>query len=168
VQRNSKSKIIAGAVIIAAVALIAVAASMFTKDDAKQSSENSQDTKSLQQTTKTTGADESTTTNTTTNSDSTYKDGTYTDSETYRTEGGQEGLTVTLTVANNTVSSVSIQQDPSNHESEEYQSIFETSYKSKIVGKVLSNLQLSRISGASDTTSSFNDALDAIRAKAKA
>jgi uncharacterized protein with FMN-binding domain len=167
VQRNSKSKIIAGAVTIAAVALIAIAASMFTKDDAKQSSENSQESKSLQQTADT-GSTNETTPTTTTNSDSTYKDGTYTDSETYRTEGGQEGLTVTLTVANNTVSSVSIQQDPSNHESEEYQSIFETSYQSKIVGKALSNLQLSRISGASDTTNSFNDALDAIRAKAQA
>jgi uncharacterized protein with FMN-binding domain len=136
------------------------------KKENPQASESSPAETSQTPTADTSSTDESPAT--TTDSNATFKNGTYTASETYRTEGGLEGLTVKLTIANNAVSDVSVEQNPSNHESEEYQDLFESKYKSKIVGKALSTLQLSRISGASDTTDSFNEALDAIRAKAQA
>lgn len=162
-EQSNNNKIIAGAVIIAAVVLIAVAASMFSKKEetTSQSSTNSATQTSTDATTDTGSA-------AAVDSGNTYKDGTYTVSDTYSSPGGIEDIKVTLTLGNSTITDVAVVQEANNNESAEYQEKFQDSYKSKVVGKAISSLQLSRASGASLTTNAFNDALDQIRSQAEA
>lgn len=96
------------------------------------------------------------------------KDGTYTANAPYLTPGGRDSLSVTLAVANNIVTSVSISQNPTSGDSERYQSAFERSYKTSVVGKDINSIDLSRVSGASLTSNGFNSALDTIKNNARA
>lgn len=164
-EQSSNKKIIAGAIIIAAVVLIAVAASMFSE---KEENAAKTDTTSTSQTSNNAATTTNASSAATIDSSSTYKDGTYTVSDTYSSPGGIEDIKVTLTIGNNMITDVSVVQEANNNESAEYQEKFQDSYKSKVVGRAISGLQLSRSSGASLTTNAFNDALNQIRSQAKA
>lgn len=154
-MERSKNKIIAGAIVIAAVVLIAIAASMFGQ---KEATTSQSDTTKTSQPTNTSPIDASIS----------YKDGTYIVFDTYSSPGGIEDIKVTLTVSSNAISDVKVEQEANNDESAGYQQKFQQSYKPKVVGKSLTGLELSRSSGASLTTNAFNDALEQIRTKAKA
>ena len=104
----------------------------------------------------------------TTSVGSTYKDGTYTASSSYQTPGGQEDITVKLSLANGAVTGTTISQAANNRESEQYQGSFKQNYSSYVVGKKLSDINLSRVSGSSLTSDGFNQALDQIMSQAKA
>lgn len=158
-ERSNNNKIIAGIIVIAAIVLIAVAANILGKKD-KQPVQNTNAAS------ETTTSDTSSTT--TVEAGVTYKDGTYTVSDTYPSPGGIEDIKVVLTVKDNTVSAVEVTQEANQRESAEYQGRFQEGYKSKVIGKALSSLSLSRSSGASLTTNAFNDALEEIRQQAKA
>lgn len=95
-----------------------------------------------------------------------YKDGTYAASGSYRTPLSTETIAVTLTVQSDTVSDVSIQQVPQNRDAVVYQAAFRQNYKPFVVGKKLTDLRLSRVSGSSLTSIGFNEALDQIKAQA--
>ena len=97
-----------------------------------------------------------------------YKDGTYTASTNYPVRGSIENISVTLTVKDGVVSTASISQSGSDPESRRYQSRFASAYKQYVIGKSITSLNLSRISGASLTTSGFNSALAQIKSEAKA
>jgi uncharacterized protein with FMN-binding domain len=109
-----------------------------------------------------------TTTTTTTTASSAYADGTYTASSDYYVPHGDETIQVTLTLSNGTITNASIVNSEGDPTSASYQEGFASEYKSYVVGKSIAGLQLSRISGASDTTQGFDDALNQIAAKAKA
>ncbi len=164
-QPNGKNKIIAGAIIIAAVALIAIAASMLNKKDEQQAS-NTRDTSTSQQEM----ASISSEVENTADSDegATYKDGTYTVSDTYPSPGGEEDIKVVLTLKDNAVTAVDVTQDANQRESEEYQSMFQQGYKSRVIGKAIDGLELDSVSGSSLTTQAFDEALEQIRSQAKA
>lgn len=98
----------------------------------------------------------------------TYKDGTYNATGSYLTPGGDEAVAVTVTLAGNAITDVSISQNSNSDQSARYQSAFESSYKSYVVGKDINSVSLSRVSGASLTSSGFNDALDIIKNDARA
>lgn len=167
-EHNSRNKLIASAVVIAAVVLVAFGASIISGNKSDASSSAGSDaslSESSAVTADTSAASQSATTPS--SAAANYKNGTYSASESYLTPGGTEAITVTLSVANDRVTSVSVEQNASNHESADYQDRFAAKYKSKVVGKALSSLNLSRISGASDTTRGLNDALGAIRSKAQ-
>lgn len=100
--------------------------------------------------------------------DGSYKDGQYTAATTYRTPGGAEQISVTLTVAGNTINAVDISQQGDSRESKEYQSMFAGAYQSHVVGKKIGEVNLSRIAGASLTSGGFNDALEQIKQDAAA
>lgn len=164
-MERSNNKIIVGVIIIAAVVLIAVAASMFSK---KEEATSQIDNASTSQDSNDTVVPGGSSNKDAANSGVTYKDGTYVVSDTYSSPGGIEDIKVTLTISGNSISDVSVVQEANNDESAEYQQKFQQGYKSKVVGKSLSSLELSRSSGASLTTNAFNDALEEIRTKAKA
>ncbi len=105
---------------------------------------------------------------TTTNTDTTFKDGTYTIDDSYQSPGGNEPIKTSITIKDGIVTDTSVKQDPNNDESAQHQADFATEFKSKVIGKAISGLSISRISGASLTTDAFNDALDQIRTKAQA
>ena len=96
-----------------------------------------------------------------------YKDGTYTATSAYDTPGGQESISVSVTLQNGTVTKSGVQNQANNRDSREYQNAFTSDYKSFVIGKHINDISLSRISGSSLTSSGFNDALDEIRNQSK-
>lgn len=109
-------------------------------------------------------------TNTAANADTskTYKDGTYTEPGRYVSPNGAESIEVTVTLANNIITSADVKGDATDGESQEHQQDFISAYKSFVVGKNINQVSLSRIAGSSLTTNGFNSALDLIKADAQA
>lgn len=96
-----------------------------------------------------------------------YKDGTYTQKGDYITPGGRESITLTVTLKDGVVTDSSIENVANNRDSREYQAEFADNYKSKVVGKPVAEISLSRVAGSSLTSNGFNDALEQIRNSAK-
>jgi uncharacterized protein with FMN-binding domain len=97
----------------------------------------------------------------------TFKDGTYTATANYNSPGGTQSITVKLTVSGGAVTDSSLTQQASAREDEQYEAQFESGYKSQVVGKKLSDINLSSVSGASLTTDGFNSALADIQKQAQ-
>ncbi len=104
-------------------------------------------------------------TETTTTND--YRDGSHTTKVTYLTPMKSESiLDVTLMVTNDIVTDAQIvysqgaENDPNAQR-------FETAYRTEVIGKDIDTLNLSRVGGASLTTSAFNEALANIKTDAK-
>lgn len=97
-----------------------------------------------------------------------YKDGQYNATGSYQTPGGTESIAVTLTLKANTIDTVDVTQQADSRESKEYQSAFAGAYKSRVVGKKINEISLSRVAGSSLTSAGFSDALDQIKHDAAA
>lgn len=97
-----------------------------------------------------------------------FKDGTYSATGTYNTPGGQESITVSLTVDDGKVTNTSATASGNDNNSKQYQSMFIANYKSQVVGKSLEDISLSRVSGSSLTSGGFNKAVSDIESQAKA
>jgi uncharacterized protein with FMN-binding domain len=95
-----------------------------------------------------------------------YTDGTYTAQASYQTPSGTESISVELTIAGDTVTAVTVSGSATDHESAEFQSRFASGISKEVVGKDLSSLSVSRVSGSSLTSNGFNAALDDIRSQA--
>jgi uncharacterized protein with FMN-binding domain len=98
----------------------------------------------------------------------TYKDGTYTESGSYSTPGGEESVKVTLTIASSAVTAVSLTGSEITPNAKHYQEQFAAGIGAIIKGKQLSTLEVSRVAGSSLTSAGFNAAVEAIRTDAKA
>lgn len=105
---------------------------------------------------------------TSTVSTGTYKDGTYQATSSYRTPESTESIGVSVTVANNVITDVSVNLSAKERDSEFYQAQFADNYKSEVVGKNINEVNLSRVAGSSLTSNGFNSALDTIKQDAKA
>ncbi|MDJ1113349.1 FMN-binding protein [Microbacterium dauci] len=115
-------------------------------------------------------ADESTDTGTTDGGTSTgaYTDGTYTAEGSYQTPESVETISVTLTIADDTVTAVEVTGDPQARESEQYQGEFIGGIADLVVGKSLDEIEVDRVAGSSLTSGGFNQAVEEIRADAAA
>lgn len=96
----------------------------------------------------------------------TYKDGAYQATGQYDSPGGNEAITVNVTLKDGIVTDTSAQGHATDGEALEYQSEFIGSYKKMVVGKKIDDIQLSRVSGSSLTSQGFNRALDQIESEA--
>ncbi len=113
--------------------------------------------------------------NTTTTSGSTpvsnanYKDGTYTATGSFYTPSGNEQIGVTVTLASNKITNVSI-DDSSIYSgtSFAYTDQFAHGINAAVDGKNVDSVNVSRVSGASLTPMAFNSALDTIKNDARA
>ncbi|MGH7241538.1 MAG: FMN-binding protein [Candidatus Saccharimonadales bacterium] len=167
-EQNSKKKLVAtvlAVVVIAGVVILADAlkSKSSTADVASQAT--SQTTASNTPETSTSASD---TTATSTTASGSYKDGTYSASSDYYVPHGDESIKVSLTLSSGTITNVSIDNSENDGNSAAYQEEFASVYKSYVVGKKISSLQLSNIAGASDTTQGFNEALSKITSEAQA
>lgn len=101
-----------------------------------------------------------------------YKAGTYEATGSYRTPGGQESVTVSVTLSgtDGTIASIDTTGTgaASGGESREYQGKFLANYKELVVGKKIDDVSLSRVAGSSLTSNGFNNALDEIAQDAAA
>jgi hypothetical protein len=165
-RKQNKAKIIAACAVLAAVAILYIVTTVRAHNAAAPSATN---TTTTSQTTDTAAASSgSAATNSTPGTaSSTYKSGTYSASASYRTPESTESIKISLTVENDTVTSSSVQQVASDRESAEYQASFKQNYQSYVVGKKLSDIQLSHVSGSSLTSNGFNAALEQIKSQAQ-
>lgn len=95
-----------------------------------------------------------------------FKNGNYTASAQYRTPGGSEAVTVTVTLADGVVTDSIVKADANEDDSKEYQDMFKSDYKQFVTGKKITDIKLSKVSGSSLTSEGFNAALEKIKNEA--
>lgn len=98
----------------------------------------------------------------------TYADGTYEATGQYATPESVETVDVTLTIAGDTVTDVTVTGDPQAAESRRYQGEFIGGIKDEVVGKKLDEISVSKVAGSSLTSGGFMKAVDAIKSQAQA
>lgn len=77
-------------------------------------------------------------------------------------KGDANSLSVSMTIKDGIITNLNTESKYQDHESISYINDFAGSIKSKVVGKKLSDINLSRVGGASLTTGAFQDAVDQI------
>lgn len=97
-----------------------------------------------------------------------YADGTYTAEGSYQTPETVETVEVTLTIADDAVSDVTVAGDPIAPESKNYQGQFINGISDEIVGVKVDDLDVDRVAGSSLTSDGFNQALAEIKDEAAA
>lgn len=99
---------------------------------------------------------------------SAYQDGTYEAQGDYDSPGGNETVSVSVTLKNGVVTDSTVTTSARNPTGKRYQSLFVENYKEQVTGKNINDIRLSKVSGSSLTSSGFNNALARIKADAKA
>ncbi len=99
---------------------------------------------------------------------SAYKDGTYSAVGDYHSPDGAESINVTLTLKNDIVTSATVTSNVAAPTSRNYQSMFISGYQAQVIGKDISTLNLTKVSGSSLTPRGFDNALAQIKSEAKA
>jgi uncharacterized protein with FMN-binding domain len=113
-------------------------------------------------------ANDATTTVSTTSATPSYKDGTYTAEGTYYSPAGLKAITVTLSLKDDLITDAVVVAEATDRESKRYQDKFISGFKQYVVGKNISTLSLSKVSGSSLTPAGFNKAVTTIKDQAKA
>lgn len=96
-----------------------------------------------------------------------YKDGTYTKVGSYQSPGGTDSITVTVTVKNDVVESVSLINGAISGTSQYYENLFIDGVSAQVVGKKLDSVSVGKVNGASLTGNGFNNAVTQIRTAAQ-
>lgn len=99
---------------------------------------------------------------------SSYKDGNYSATGSYNSPGGTNTVTVSLTLKGGIVTDSTVTGSATRGDSSEYQAMFIDNYKSQVTGRSIDSLSLTKVSGSSLTPQGFNDAVEKIKAEAKA
>lgn len=100
---------------------------------------------------------------------SVYKDGTYSAVGKYNNPGGgEESINVSVTLGDDVVKDVTVTGNAARGDSKKYQEKFISGYKTLVVGKKISDVALTKVSGSSLTPKGFMDALAKIETQAKA
>lgn len=115
-----------------------------------------------------TNTSQSTTDNTTQTSSSTLNDGTYKATGSYTSPGGNEEITVSVTIKDGVVTDTSATSGANDPTAKQYQGEFIAGYKDQVVGKKVNTIKLSRVAGSSLTSQGFNSALQQIQQQAQA
>lgn len=100
--------------------------------------------------------------------DGVYADGTYDETGSYVSPGGPREVNVSLTVTGDVITDASFEGLATDPTSVRFQKEFADNYKTMIVGKKISDVNLTKVAGSSLTPKGFNDALEKIKAKAQA
>jgi hypothetical protein len=95
-----------------------------------------------------------------------YTDGTYTESGSYQAPSGTESVSVTITLAANTVTAVTVVGNGQDSNTQLYQEMFASGIGAEVVGKNIDDLKVAKVAGSSLTSGGFNDALATIKADA--
>lgn len=98
----------------------------------------------------------------------TYKDGTYKAEGDYVSPGGAESLDVSLTLKNGTVTDAIVKSNAFRPTSKQMQASFISGYKEQVVGKKIDEIHLTKVAASSLAPKGFNDAVEKIKAQAKA
>lgn len=161
---KSQTRRVLGAGLIGLSLTAGLAACSTPTEEAAQAAETSETTEAAEtsESTETTSGTEAG------GSSSTYTDGEYTATGSYTTPGGQESVEVTLTLADDTVTAVTVTGSAEQGDSQRYQSEFIENIASQVVGVSIDELDVSKVAGSSLTSAGFNAAIDQILAEAQA
>lgn len=154
----------AGLALLGAVAGCSAATSAETTDDTGSSGTSASESPATDATTE----EDSGTTTDASASSTTYADGEYTATGSYSSPGGTESVTVTLTLADDVVTDLTVTGDTDNNNSARYQSAFIGGITDLVVGKSLDEIDVDVVAGSSLTSGGFNEALEQIAADALA
>jgi uncharacterized protein with FMN-binding domain len=97
----------------------------------------------------------------------TYANGNYTALGSYTSPGGKETLRVTLTLASEIITSMSVTSVMVDPTAAGYEADFEAGVNAVVVGRNITSIHVGAIGGSSLTSLGFNSALATIKAKAK-
>lgn len=95
-----------------------------------------------------------------------FKDGVYTATGHYESPGGPEEIGVSVTIENNVITEASVEVMAERPISVEKQTDFSENFQPFVVGKPISEVTLTKVSGASLTPQGFNDAVEQIKQQA--
>ncbi len=98
----------------------------------------------------------------------TYVDGEYAGSGEYSNPGGQSSVKVELTLSGGKISDIVVTPEATNGTSKGFQAKFAGGIAGEVVGKSLDELNVTKVSGSSLTSQGFNQAIDQIKADARA
>lgn len=98
----------------------------------------------------------------------TFKDGTYTQEGTYVSPGGEEKIGVKITIKNGLVTESEVTPESERPMSLKFQKQFAEGYKEFVIGKNINEIKLDKVAGSSLSPKGFNDAVEKIKAEAKA
>jgi uncharacterized protein with FMN-binding domain len=163
-QKNASLKVTSAIVVILAVVLLTITSNATRAQQTSQTVIASSQSSSRPSSSTSVATATSTSS---TNTSSGYKDGTYVATSDYYVPHGSEEIQVNITLKNGVITGTSIENSEYDGESAQYQEGFASEYKTYVIGKKISGLGLSYVSGASDTTQGFNDALSKIRTEAE-
>lgn len=97
-----------------------------------------------------------------------YKNGTFSQSGSYKSPAGDENATFQFTIADNVVTGVELTTTAENQLSKKFQGFFIDGIKKEIIGKKVDELgTFSRVNGSSLTPTAFNQAVTALKAEAQ-
>lgn len=162
-----KKKMIAGLVVLVAIALLTWSAKALTTQDGSPQSASQTMSDGGTAATGGSGTDTSATGGAGNEATSGYKDGTYTANGSYQSPGGTESVGVSITLTDGVVTASSVEEGATSAEAREYQEDFISTYRSFVTGKKIDDIRLSRVSGSSLTSIGFNNALETIKDQAK-
>lgn len=97
-----------------------------------------------------------------------YKDGTYTESAEYQAPSGTETIDVTLTLASDVATAVTVTGHATDPQAKLHQGQFAGGVSAVVVGKKIADLTVDKVGGSSLTSSGFNAAVSKIKADAAA
>ena len=163
---DTRNKIFA---VVGTVAILATAgtvgALLFTQQDTTSTTGTTTTSQNTVPNSSTDSSDSSSSTTTT----SSYKDGTYTSTQTYSVPHGDTNtIKVTVTISSGKITAVTTDNNYTDRESGMYIQDFESSVSGMMTGQSMGSMMSSRIGGASLTSNAFYDALDTIAMQAKA
>ena len=92
-----------------------------------------------------------------------YEDGEYTATGNYQSPGGEESVTVTLSLEGNTISDLEVTGSGGTPNAKKFQGEFIGGIDELAVGKNIDGLNVSKVAGSSLTSGGFNDAIAQIR-----
>lgn len=95
-----------------------------------------------------------------------YRNGTYSVTGNYVSPGGPREVNVMLTLVDGVINEVSAQGTATDATSKRFQGEFVANFKPQVIGKNISEIVLTKVSGSSLTPKGFNDALEKIKAEA--
>lgn len=96
-----------------------------------------------------------------------YKDGTYTTIGDYRSPAGPEQITVKLTLKGGKIVDSTVTGTSNETVSQNFMNKFSQNHKSLVIGKSIDEVKLGVVSGSSLTPKGFNAAVEAIKKEAK-
>jgi uncharacterized protein with FMN-binding domain len=97
-----------------------------------------------------------------------FKDGTYTALGKYTSPGGPSAVDVKVTLKSDAVTAIKVTPKAENPTAQGYEGKFASGVGTKVIGKKLSELNVTKVSGSSLTSQGFDRAIEAIAKQASA